>query len=269
MDNFGNTAGKLSRTPLGIIALFIVLVYGIAGLVLGVSGEQLQENHKTVLVWFLSIFPFSVLVAFTWLVSKHHTKLHSPSDFRNDDGFIRILSPEEQKKRIESEVREIKEAEKEQTSKPSATFLPSKNSEIMRAIILAEELAFRELEAIYNVSINRHVSIGVGYDTGIDGMFASSNQAYVVEIKYIKSRINLRAFENTIRVISGRLKNFNWKNFQIVFAVVLENEDLISKEEMIEASSGLVKVGVDLGVTVTPKIFLLSELKDKFGYAER
>ena len=50
MENFGNTATKLSRNPLGIIALFIVLVYGIAGLVLGVSGESLVESHKTVLV---------------------------------------------------------------------------------------------------------------------------------------------------------------------------------------------------------------------------
>lgn len=269
MDNFGDSASKLSRNPLGIIALFIVLVYGIAGLVLGVSGESLQESHKTVLVWFLAIFPFSVLCAFTWLVSNHHTKLYSPSDFRDDDGFIRILSPEEQKKRIENEVREIKESEEEQMSKQVSSSMPSKNSEIMQEILLAEELAFRELEAIYNVSINRHVSIGTGYDTGIDGMFVSANHAYVVEIKYIKNSINLLSFEMTIKVISKRLRKFNWKNYQIVFAIVMENEELISKEKMIEASTGLVNLGRDLGVTVTPKVFLLSELKEKFGYAER
>lgn len=52
LDEFGKTAQKLSRNPLGIIALFIVLVYGIAGLVLGVSSEYLQSNEKLPLIWF-------------------------------------------------------------------------------------------------------------------------------------------------------------------------------------------------------------------------
>lgn len=267
MESFGNSASKLSRNPLGIIALFIVLVYGIAGLVLGVSGESLQENHKTVLVWFLAIFPFSVLCAFTWLVSKHHTKLYSPSDFRNDDGFIRILSPEEQKRRIENEVQELKEAEKKLNTQPSISNPTINNGELMHSILLAEELAFRELEAIYNVSINRHVSIGVGYDTGIDGMFVSSNQAYVVEIKYVKNRFNFNSFEKTLKVISGRLRKFNWNNYQVIFAIVMEGEELINKEKMIDASARLVNLGNELGVKVTPKVFLLNELKDKFGYA--
>lgn len=267
MENFGNAASKLSKNPLGIIALFIVLVYGIAGLVLGISGESLQKYHKTVLVWFLAIFPFSVLCAFTWLVSKHHTKLYSPSDFRNDDGFIRILSPEEQKRRIESEVQELKEAESKLSKRPSASSSTINNGELTRSILLAEELTFRELEALYNVSINRNVSIGVGYDTGIDGMFVSSSQAYVVEIKYVKNRFNINSFENTLKFVSKRLKSFNWNNYQVIFAIVMEDEELIKKEEMIEASARLVKVGNELGVKVTPKVYLLSELKEKFGYA--
>jgi len=268
MENFENTASKLSRNPLGIIALFIVLVYGIAGLVLGVSGEFLLEGHKTVLVWFLAIFPFSVLSAFTWLVSKHHTKLYSPSDFRNDDGFIRILSPEEQRKRIEHEVQELKEAEKEASKTRSSPTAASKNSELMRSILLAEELAFRELETLYNVSINRNISIGAGYDTGIDGMFVSSNQAYVVEIKYVKNRINLLTFDKTLNLIAERLKKFNWKNFQIIVAIVMEDENLLTKEQMIEISSKFSATGNRLGIIVTPKVFLLNELKEKFGYTD-
>lgn len=39
ITNFGNVAQKLARNPLGIIALFIVLVYGFAALVTGFSGS--------------------------------------------------------------------------------------------------------------------------------------------------------------------------------------------------------------------------------------
>jgi hypothetical protein len=37
--NFGETAKSLARNPLGIIALFIVLVYGFASLVTAFAGS--------------------------------------------------------------------------------------------------------------------------------------------------------------------------------------------------------------------------------------
>ena len=39
LSEFGKIAQNLARNPLGIIALFIVLVYGIAGLVLGMRAS--------------------------------------------------------------------------------------------------------------------------------------------------------------------------------------------------------------------------------------
>lgn len=267
MENFGNTATKLSKNPLGIIALFIVLVYGIAGLVLGVSGESLLESHKTVLVWFLAIFPFSVLGAFTWLVSKHHTKLYSPSDFRNDDGFIRILSPEEQKRKIEFEAQEIRDNEEDSTKASSPEPIQKSNNQLMQSILLAEELAFRELESTYNAPINRHVSIGPEHDTSVDGMFVSSKTVYIVEIKYIRNRINLLTFDQKLKSIFAQLKRFNWNNFQIVFVIVIEDENLLTKDQMSNISKRCSATGSRLGVTVTPKVFLLNELKEKFGYS--
>ena len=89
MDNLNEMASKLARNPLGIIALFIVLVYGIAGIVLGASSEFLSENQRSVFVWFLVLFPFVVFIGFLWLVSKHHTKLYAPTDFKDEEGFLR------------------------------------------------------------------------------------------------------------------------------------------------------------------------------------
>ncbi|MCD9545290.1 hypothetical protein GLP24_10550 [Photobacterium carnosum] len=80
-------ASSLSRNPLGIIALFIVLIYGFAALVVatGDSGNELYP-----IVWFLVVFPFMVLGTFGWLVSKHHEKLYAPSDFKGSD-FLEAL----------------------------------------------------------------------------------------------------------------------------------------------------------------------------------
>lgn len=87
VKHFGETAKGLAKNPLGIIALFIVLIYGFASLVVGFSGS-LEGGEKIPLIWFLVIFPCLVLVIFTWLVSRHHTKLYAPSDYQADEAFI-------------------------------------------------------------------------------------------------------------------------------------------------------------------------------------
>jgi tetratricopeptide (TPR) repeat protein len=88
--DFGQTARHLARNPLGIIALFIVLVYGTAGLVFGLSGSQFDAQQKWALILFLVLFPVLVFFGFVWLVAKHSHRLYAPSDFRNDDSFVQL-----------------------------------------------------------------------------------------------------------------------------------------------------------------------------------
>jgi len=90
-EDFTKSAKDLSRNPLGIIALFIVLVYGFACLLFGFSSESLSADEKTPLIYFIIIFPVLVLFLFGWLVSKHHDKLYSPSDYRDDKSFLTTL----------------------------------------------------------------------------------------------------------------------------------------------------------------------------------
>lgn len=85
-EDFERTAVKLSQGPLGIIALFIVLIHGFASLVLGFS-NNIGPEDRSVLVWFLVLFPAFVFAVFAWLVSTRHQKLYPPSAFRNEDLF--------------------------------------------------------------------------------------------------------------------------------------------------------------------------------------
>jgi len=88
LSTFGTAAQGLARNPLGIIALFIVLIYGFAALTLGFN-PHLESGERAPLVWFLVSFPVAVLVLFGWLVSRHNEKLYAPSDYRSDDSFLR------------------------------------------------------------------------------------------------------------------------------------------------------------------------------------
>lgn len=89
IKEFGETAKSLARNPLGIIALFIVLVYGFASLVT-LFGGSFSPAERVPLIYFLIAFPILVLFIFAWLVSKHSGKLFAPSDFKDEDNYVKM-----------------------------------------------------------------------------------------------------------------------------------------------------------------------------------
>lgn len=89
LQNYGEVAKGLARNPLGIIALFIVLVYGFASLVTTFAGS-LTAADRLPLIYFLVVFPVLVLAVFAWLVSKHSGKLFAPSDFKDEENYVKL-----------------------------------------------------------------------------------------------------------------------------------------------------------------------------------
>jgi len=79
----------LARNPLGIIALFIALVYALASLVAIYAGN-LASNERLPLIYFLILFPVLVLGVFVWLVIRHSEKLYSPSDFKDEENYMKL-----------------------------------------------------------------------------------------------------------------------------------------------------------------------------------
>jgi len=75
------------KNPIGIIGWFLVLVEAIAALV--VIQSSLNDTLNTILVLFIVLFPCLVLWIFYCLVTKHHEKLYSPSDYKNEDNFVK------------------------------------------------------------------------------------------------------------------------------------------------------------------------------------
>ncbi|TMU85859.1 hypothetical protein FGG79_11725 [Bacillus sp. BHET2] len=75
------------NNPLGIIGLFLVLVDGIAAVV--IIKSQLNYSLNLILVLFIVLFPIVVLAIFFRLVTNHHNKLYAPSDYKDENNFIR------------------------------------------------------------------------------------------------------------------------------------------------------------------------------------
>ncbi len=139
VKSFGDTAKSLARNPLGIIALFIVLVYGFASLVTAFAGS-FNTGERLPLIWFLVLFPVLVLGVFAWLVSRHGGKLYGPSDYRDEGNYVKV-----QLNRLEATVEKVGIALPEAKQTPAnAVWLQRRHGDARLAVAQARLEVERE-----------------------------------------------------------------------------------------------------------------------------
>lgn len=212
MNDFGKTAEKLSGNPLGIIALFIVLLYGIAALVLSSSAGFLAGDERKPIIWLLVIFPFVVLFVFAWLVSQHHTKLYAPKDFLNDETFLKALSPQEiedkRQKELESYNDEIVNTPAQletHEAKPSS----SKSSISIQELKEADELATKYVKSKYNIDLLSYQELRRGNDSEqLDGIAMSNQNIQAFEFQLING-------DKVNRIINSRMGSIALKALRL------------------------------------------------------
>lgn len=96
--SFYKAAQGMTKNPLGIIGLFIIMVYAIAAIVISRENSNFYASPSHPAVMFLALFPLAVLVVFAWLVSKHHKHLYAPYDFQDERIWAGLAGPPELKK---------------------------------------------------------------------------------------------------------------------------------------------------------------------------
>ena len=262
-NDFAKTAQKLARNPLGIIALFIVLVYSIAAIFIGISGNHLEPSEKLPLIWFLVVFPVIVLFLFIWLVIKHHTKLYSPSDFKEDESFLRTLSYDEQKTKINSEIRLLRENEDNYSMSTrlisDVMKVPIKPSSIM----LIEDLVLRDLEIKYGNPIRRQIAIGTPDSVVmLDGAIIHDRNLQRitgVEIKLAKNKSPLEFVDIAITTYN-KVVNLGYELFDLIFVVVVEHD-----ENAINSLNMQLNQKLTAYENISIHFYYLRELQRKFG----
>jgi Holliday junction resolvase-like predicted endonuclease len=286
LDSFGKTAQKLARNPLGIIALFIVLIYGFASLVVGVSGKSLEPEQRWPLIWFLVIFPVIVLAVFAWLVSRHHLKLYAPADYRNEELFLHTLPPSLQRIRLQDEVQAIQveatgHIEQIETTADSRALPPAVNdsngsegeqedevlSNIMSDYILAEDLALRHIEAETGKIVNRQVAFGANrLDTAFDGAIVQDDKIIVIEVKMLKTTFtSSQALQSVLyraaNAASLLKKSGQYSSFTLLLVFVTQ---LVPSDHE-RAKNRIMQKLQDTLVPVDVRFYRFEELKRKYG----
>ena len=89
-SSVARSAKVLSRNPLGLLALCLVVGDAIAGAFL-LQGRDLPRPESVLLCVFVVTYPLVVVWAIYRLISRHHTQLYAPADFRDERCFLEVL----------------------------------------------------------------------------------------------------------------------------------------------------------------------------------
>lgn len=222
----------LVKNPIGIVALFISLIYGFANLLLGVTATALTADERHPIIIFIVLFPVIVLGVFYMLVSRHHGKLYAPGDYKDDKSFLRTLSQEEREAKLEKEINEaLPEPESTVLNSPQAapesvTPTQEKHNEYRREIQIVESLVISQYERDLNSPARRDIGIG---DTGVlfDAIFADTKPVTCLEIKSMRyptlgSQMLDRLLYNA--VVADKYLNSNFKLIIVVVYSFGKNE---------------------------------------------
>lgn len=227
MKDFSETAKYMTKNPLGVIGLFLVLVYGFASLVLGMGGAKLESQERMPLIWFLVLFPLLVLAAFYRLVTHHHKKLYAPSDFRDERLFFQPLAEAEIERKVNEEVESIEAAESKASSLEGAYAFASQTN-LRARYVEAERLGFLALEEKLGLPVQKHISLqSHGRSYTFDGLLLSEKEARLIEIKYFSRPTFKREF---LEAPLFRASSFLWaqmfdknrENITFNFVIVMD-----------------------------------------------
>lgn len=277
---FLRNARSLARNPLGIVALFIALIYGFATLLLGATAGTLEAAERQPLLWFVVLFPILVLVCFYLLVTRHHGKLYAPDDYRDDQSFLQTLTALQRDVRLDEEIEaaeattDVQQASlgaSEGTPGPSATTVRFEELRDRRAHYrLAERLALRKITNETGLTFKEQVSFGGGRMGAFDAVATDGDAFLAVEVKVARGRgMPLLMIREILYrgVLAANLlaQKPGQKRLRLLLAFVLDEQALEWREQL----ERMVKRQVaDAPLPVDLRFYELPALKEEFGESD-
>ena len=246
------------HNPLGIIAMFVTMIYGIACLVIGKGLPMLYMHCERMwLIQFVFWFPFVLLLAFAMLVIFFPTHLFGPGDYSSPEMYLKSLGRKETQEKLDVDVADVKDDIKKQV-KPSSgatqpTSIPS-SSELREIIQNIETKALLELNEKYGVVFRQNVKFGDKYHPMyLDGYAFFNHVHYVAEVKYMPYAVsgNLSMLMKQMYSIFGRLSQIGIINkTKIILCVVFDEKDPAFEENL---KANICRISQDIDICLYKK----------------
>lgn len=270
------------KNPLTIIAIFAAIAEISGTVVLPFIAPVYQATY----VWFLIIFPILLIILFFLTLNFNHKVLYAPSDYQNEDNFLRSLPKAtfaEKVLKIEAEIAEEEtaiqdfpkpenapeitvDASKSTTHDPRNFYQNFIRRSAQASYMIAEDLIFRKLSKEFSGEIQREVKLSSQTNQYIfDGIVREKGVTTVIEIKYLRntliSGIQLR---NTLARIQQSVKSLpaeQTTNLRVLLAVATE-EGGVSHGRVTEQID---RCKNEFSFPIETRFYNLSELKREFN----
>lgn len=210
---------QMIKNPLGIFALFVTFVDGIAGLVISVNFSNLKGGAERLpLIWFVVGFPILILITFVILVIKYNEKLYAPKDFDNQEGFLRAngksIKPNEEPKALR-----MPERIPLKNNKKSWSMLAYSNSNLFLQI---QESALQRYSKDNDIEIKTEVQ--VARNLTCDGVAERNGEIYLFEVKVNYQSSMSDVVKRCVKRIAKVLQDSDYDNKHIVLILVTKVE---------------------------------------------
>src|SRR5260221_10251232 len=172
---------------------------------------------------------------------------------------LRPQEPEQQKKRLDDEVKQAQQEDAKSSSSHAQLIAKISESGFRGRVLIAEELAMRELQTEFGGVINRQVI--VGRDFGMDGMFVKDGAGFGVEVKYVRKNLPREHLKQTVFQLKNFVQSRGWRRFTMVLVVVYDGEDdqLQKQQEFLDSTLS------EFQDFLLWRLYSLKQLTEKYG----
>ena len=277
------------KNPLTVIAIFAAIAE--------ISGTTvlpfIESENQGIYIWFLMLFPVFLVGVFFLTLNFNHKVLYAPSDYKNEDNFLKSFgkaTTQEKEDKLREEVEEAEytssteesepdnlRPEKENvgdqpdTSSPRQTFVTNydKHAPLTANVSLAEKLAILKLSKDMNLDFRTDVRFETQSNRKIifDGLAIHKDKIHAVEVKLFRNEhISPSRLEKVLlesELMASQMKGIDSKELVLHFVAVIDNTevDIERVKERLTKYVGRYNVNVKLHVTT------LSDLKNEYQYS--
>lgn len=224
------------KNPLTVIAIFAAIAEISGTLVL----PFISPEHQGAYIWFLMLFPVLLVAAFFLTLNFNHAVLYAPSDYQQEEHFLRAfekLTPKEQIDKLKAELRDALEQQPQSSRvvlKTEPEQIQQVSQDLIRKVSSAERLVLNKLSSELGKEIKTNVRIWVSDRQAVvfDGVASNGNAVEVVEVKLLRGEKIPRdrfdfVFSHAEIVATKLAKDGNRRlRFRLIFAVVLDDRTI-------------------------------------------
>jgi hypothetical protein len=259
--NFAKVATTNARSPLGIIGLFVTLVYAIAGLALSYIILELSFCLQIILIAFIVLYPCVLLAVFYWLLTRHHRKLYAPFEFKDEGNFLKHSGTNTAETIVDDYSPDLKDEMISQDNQKSIDAV----KKVLGTVLLAEEFAFKYYSEIYGAD---NIQRGCGAKNAIsdrDFTVRRGRNRIHISVKLISRKSPLERiaqFAEKAHELWGA-DSLNYRREFILCTVVDESDD--QKESVKQRLEAVIQ---EHSYRFKYEMLSFKSLAEKYGYGK-